>query len=278
MRNEGFEHDVVTLTMTIFNQENSKLLDKNKLTEWQVEFYDKSLVTGIGTAVAFVLEKGDSLSFSERQGLSQGNIPDLYAERGLGCIYASYPQLHRNEDDFNFCFFWFYAGIGVAVAFMQRMLLEQNELTEVCTENAGSSVDAILPYNQVAQSKEPKDGDNYLIDFVAAELKRDLKYLSELGIKLDKGQLAAKTGGVAWAGYEAFTGDWLSALVVGGISLLVGGLTNNYKRIKLMEIKEKWKERLSELNNEQLKYLAEGLEQKYPLVLKRFQNLLQAGE
>lgn len=278
MQGEDIEHAIVALTMTIFNQENSKLLDKNKLTGWQVELYDKSLVTGIGAAVAFVLEKGDSLSFSERQGLSQGNIPNLYAERGLGCLHASYPQLHKNEDDFNFCFFWFYAGIGVAVAFMQRMLLEENELQEVCTENAELSIDAILPYNQVGQSKEQKDEDNYLIDFVAAELKRDLKYLSELGIKLDKGQLAAKTGGVAWAGYEAFMGDWLSALVVGGISLLVGGLTNNYKRIKLIEIQEKWKERLSELDSEQLRYLAEGLERKYPLVLRRFQNLLQAGE
>jgi hypothetical protein len=278
MRNEGFEHDVFALTMMIFNQENSKLLDKNKLTEWQTELYDKSLVTGIGAAVAFVLEKGDSLSFSERQGLSQGNIPNLYAERGLGCLHASYPQLHKNEEDFNFCSCWFYAGIGVAVAFMQRMLLEQSELPEVCAGSAELSIDAILPYNQFGQSKEQNDEGNYLIDFVAAELKRDLKHLSELGIKLDKGQLAAKTGGVAWAGYEAFTGDWLSALVVGGISLLVGGLTNSYKRIKIMEIQERWKERLSELNSEQLKYLAEGLERKYPLVLRRFQNLLQAGE
>ena len=176
MQHDEFEHTIVALTMTIFNQENPKLLDKNKLTESQAKLYDKSLVTGIGTAVSFVLDKGNSLSFAERQGLSQGNIPDLYAERGFGCLLASYPQLHKNEDDFNFCFFWFYAGIGVAVAFIQRMLLEQNELPEVCTENSELSVDAILPPNQVTQSKEPEeDEDNYLIDFVAAELKRDMK-------------------------------------------------------------------------------------------------------
>lgn len=123
MQDEDFEHAIVALTMTIFNQESPKLLDRSNLTEWWTELYDKSLVTGIGTAVAFVLEKGDTLSFSERQGLSQGNIPDLYAERGLGCLYASYPQLHNNEDDFNFCLLWFYAGIGVAVASMHRILL-----------------------------------------------------------------------------------------------------------------------------------------------------------
>jgi len=279
MQDEHYEHAVVALTMRIFNQENPKLLDKNELTKWWAELYDKSLITGIGTAVSFVLDKGDSLSFSERQGLSEGKIPDLYAERGFGRLQASLLQLHENEDDFNFCFCWFCAGIGVAVSFMESMLIRQNERPEVYTENVESTMEAILPHNEVTRSKEPEqDEDDYLIDFVAAELKRDMKYLSDLGIKLDKGQLAAKTGGGAWAGYEAFTGNWLSALVVGGISLFVGGLTNGYKRIKVMEIQERWKERLSELNVEQLTYLAEGLERKYPLLLHRFQNLLQGGE
>jgi len=121
------------------------------------------------------------------------------------------------------------------------------------------------------------DNDS-LIDFVAAELKKDINSLIELGIKLDKGALVTKTGGAAWAGYEAFTGEWLSALVIGGISLLVGGLTNGYKRIKLMEMKQKWMDRFSELNEEQLEYLVAGLRKKYPVLLGRFQNLLQAGQ
>lgn len=122
------------------------------------------------------------------------------------------------------------------------------------------------------------NSEDYLIDFVAAELKKDINYLVGLGIKLDKGKLTARTGGAAWAGYEAFTGDWLSALVIGGVSLLVGGLTNGYKRIKLMEMKQKWWDRFSGLNQEQLDYLAAGLQRKYPLLLGQFQNLLQAGQ
>lgn len=122
------------------------------------------------------------------------------------------------------------------------------------------------------------NSEDYLIDFVAAELKKDINYLVGLGIKLDKGKLAARTGGAAWAGYEAFTGDWLSALVIGGISLFVGGLTNGYKRIKLMETKQKWLDRFSGLSQKQLDYLAAGLHRKYPLLLGQFQNLLQAGQ
>jgi len=121
------------------------------------------------------------------------------------------------------------------------------------------------------------DNDHF-IDFVAVELKKDINYLMDLGIKLDKGTLAAKTGGLGWAGYEAFTGDWLSALVIGGISLLSGGLTNAYKRIKVTEMKQKWMDQLSDLSQEQLDYLAAGLQRKYPVLMYRFQNLLQAGE
>jgi len=139
------------------------------------------------------------------------------------------------------------------------------------------------PDNIVLVSRTPETDNQYLngehlIDIIAVELKKDINYLVGLGIKLDKGALAAKTGGAAWAGYEAFTGDWLSALVIGGISLFVGGLTNGYKRIKLMETKQKWMDRFSGLSQEQLDYLAAGLQSKYPLLLGQLQNLLQAGQ
>lgn len=134
-----------------------------------------------------------------------------------------------------------------------------------------------VPVKQMPSAQQDS-GNDYLIDFVAVELKKDINYLTELGIKLDKGQLGAKTGGMAWAGYEAFTGDWLSALIIGGISLLSGGITNAYKRIKLNEMKQKWMDRFSELNEEQLAYLVVGLQRKYPVLLGRFQNLLQAAQ
>lgn len=120
--------------------------------------------------------------------------------------------------------------------------------------------------------------DDGIIDIYAVQLKKDIDYLMSLGIKLEKGKLATHTGGAVWAGYEAFTGDWLSALVVGGISLLAGPLTNSYKRIKLMEMKQKWMNVLSTLSHEELDYLAAGLAHKYPLLLSGFQNLLQAGQ
>lgn len=121
-------------------------------------------------------------------------------------------------------------------------------------------------------------GGDYLIDFVAAELKKDINYLMELGIKLDKGKLAAETGGLVGTGASAFTGHWLAALVIGGGSLLIGGLTSAYKRIKLREVQQKWFEMFSEMNEEQLEYLAAGLQRKYPLLVGKFQNLLQAGQ
>jgi len=107
---------------------------------------------------------------------------------------------------------------------------------------------------------------------------RDIEYLTSLGISLDKGPLATKTGGTALAGYEAFTGDWLSALVVGGISLLSGAIVGGYKRIKLIEARQKWIQLLAGMDPSQLAYLTLGLSQRYPLLLTGLQHLLTAGQ
>jgi hypothetical protein len=135
-----------------------------------------------------------------------------------------------------------------------------------------------LPRNVRKKTDDQNFDDDYLIDFVAVELKKDISFLMSLGIKLEKGALAAKTGGTAWAGYEAFTGDWLSALVIGGLSFLAVHFTKSYNRIKLMEMKKKWMDKLSGLSQEELNYLSEGLQRKYPLLLGSFQNLLKAGQ
>jgi hypothetical protein len=116
------------------------------------------------------------------------------------------------------------------------------------------------------------------VDFVAADLKRDISHLLDVGIKLDKGELAAKTGGVAWAGFEAVTGDLLSALVIGGIAMLSGNLTNCYKRFEVGKVRKKWIDRLSDMSEDDLAYLEAGLRRKYPALLRSYQNLLQAGE
>jgi len=116
------------------------------------------------------------------------------------------------------------------------------------------------------------------VDFIAADLKRDISHLLDLGIKLDKGELVAKTGGVAWAGFEVFTGDLFSALVIGGIAMLSGGLTSCYKRFEVGKVRKKWIDRLSDMSEDDLAYLEAGLQRKYPMLMHGFQNLLEAGE
>ena len=125
---------------------------------------------------------------------------------------------------------------------------------------------------------QPNSGDYFFIDSVAAALKKDIDYLMEMGIELDKQTLSGHTVGAAWGGYEAFTGDWLSALVIGGISLLCGSFANAEKRIKVQEMQQKWFRWLSNLNQVQLRYLTAALQERYPLLLCQFQNLLQAGQ
>jgi len=116
-----------------------------------------------------------------------------------------------------------------------------------------------------------------VVDFVAADLKRDVNYLLGLGIKLDKGELVAKTGGMAWAGFEVFTGDLFSALVIGGIAMLSGSLTNCYKRIEVGKVKQRWIDRLSGMSQDDIADLEAGLRRKYPVLMRSYQNLLQAG-
>lgn len=157
---------------------------------------------------------------------------------------------------------------------------EGQTVCESCKDKHTDTYHALVSRPRTCQrtlENQGFDGDHF-IDIIAVELKKDINSLIELGIKLDKGTLAAQTGGAAWAGFEAVSGDWLSALVIGGASLLVGGLKNSYKHIKLVEMKQKWIDRLSDLDEEQLEYLMIGLQRRYPLLRLRFQNLLQTDQ
>lgn len=123
-----------------------------------------------------------------------------------------------------------------------------------------------------------KDTDFATIaELLADELKRDVSYIMDLGIKLEKGKLATKTGGAGWAGYEVFTGDWLTALLAGGLALAAGGLANAYGRIKVQEMRQKWFEILSSFNEAELSCLMTTIRRKYPLLLPQVQGLLQPG-
>lgn len=115
-----------------------------------------------------------------------------------------------------------------------------------------------------------------IAEAMAGELKNDVSYIMSLGIKLEKGKLATKAGGTAWAGFEVFTGDWLTALFAGGLALTVGSLTNAYGRIKVQEMRKKWFEILSSLDEEQLSCLMATIRRRYPLLLSQVQHLLQA--
>ena len=114
-----------------------------------------------------------------------------------------------------------------------------------------------------------------IAELLSDELKEDVSDILSLGIKLEKGKLATKAGGVGWAGYEAFTGDWLTALLAGGLSLIAGWLTDAYGRIKLQEMRRKWFEILSSFNEAQLSCLMTTMQRKYPLILPQIKGLLE---
>jgi hypothetical protein len=116
---------VINLLMWIFNEESPKLIDRNAMPKELAELYDKSLFAGIGTAVVFLVGKGDSLSTSELVGLLQGEIPDAYAEDGFWRLLKHLPQVENDEDKRNFCFRWFYVGIKVAIDFTRRKKLSK---------------------------------------------------------------------------------------------------------------------------------------------------------
>ena len=132
-----------------------------------------------------------------------------------------------------------------------------------------------VQFTKVYSLAKPGTKFNAIAELLADELKEDVSYIMSLGIKLEKGKLATKAGGLGWAGYEAFTGDWLTALLAGGLSLVAGGLTNAYGRIKLQEMRQKWFDILSSLNEVQLSCLIATIQQKYPLLLPQIRGLLQ---
>jgi hypothetical protein len=133
-----------------------------------------------------------------------------------------------------------------------------------------------VKFTNVYSLVKPETEFSTIAGFLADELKEDISNILSLGIKLEKGKLASKAGGLGWAGYEVFTGDWLTALLAGGLSLIAGGLTDTYGRIKLQEMRLKWFEILNGLTEVDLSCLMAMIQQKYPLLLSQVKGLLQA--
>jgi hypothetical protein len=152
---------------------------------------------------------------------------------------------------------------------------------EVCVDQPKVNAAYICPhcdvhFTNIYSLVKPGTEFNTIAELLSDELKEDVSEIMSLGIKLEKGKLATKAGGLGWAGYEVFTGDWLSALLAGGLSLIAGGLTDAYGRIKLQEMRQKWFEILSSFNELELSRFMAILQQKYPLLLPQIKGLLQA--
>lgn len=151
---------------------------------------------------------------------------------------------------------------------------------EICIDRPKVNAAYICPhcgvhFTNVYCLAKPETEFDTIAELLSDELKEDVSEIMSLGIKLEKGKLATKAGGLGWAGYEVLTGDWLTALFAGGMSLIAGGLTDAYGRIKLLEMRQKWFEILSSLDEVQLSCLMATIQQKYPLLLPQIKGLLQ---
>ncbi len=158
---------------------------------------------------------------------------------------------------------------------------EETKCASCKSKSSSSKVENVLVTRSDVQpdvTNEEYIDSAIVIDLLAVELKKDINSLMELGIKLDKGKLAAETGGLIGAGASAFTGHWLSALAIGGASLLAGGFTKSYHRIKIKEVCLKWHNTLSSMDQEQLSIVMAGLYERYPVLFGRFQGLFQAAK
>jgi hypothetical protein len=107
------------------------------------------------------------------------------------------------------------------------------------------------------------------IELIAADLQKDLGNLARLNQTLARGASIAGTGGLALAGYEAFAGNWLVTLLAGILFLLAGAWANHHKSLRAARIRQKWINRFSRLDTDQLSTFRSELDAKHPLLLTR---------
>jgi hypothetical protein len=98
------------------------------------------------------------------------------------------------------------------------------------------------------------------------EFRKDIDKLLNLGIKIDKGALVTKAGGILGAGATACSGHWIAALVIGVASLFADTIGDSYKKIKLREFQLKWLSILNQLNNNQRTAFLSMLEVDCPMI------------
>jgi DNA-directed RNA polymerase subunit RPC12/RpoP len=98
------------------------------------------------------------------------------------------------------------------------------------------------------------------------EFRKDIDKLLNLGIKIDKGALVTKAGGILGAGATACSGHWIAALAIGVASLFADTIGDSYKKIKLREFQLKWLSILNQLNNNQRTAFLSMLEVDCPMI------------
>ncbi len=133
------------------------------------------------------------------------------------------------------------------------------------TGNAGTGPEQVLP---VRVNLHPPQRDIY-IELIAADLLEDVGNLSAFRRTLYRSASLVGAGGLALAGYETFVGNWLVTLIVGVSLLLAGGLANRQHGLKTAKLRQKWTERFSRLDAEQLSAFLSEMDAKHPLLLAK---------
>ena len=122
---------------------------------------------------------------------------------------------------------------------------------------------------QVDVRREGDPERDIIVEFIASDLCRDANDLSRLNRTFSRSASVTGAGGLAWAGYEALMGDWLSVLVIGVVLLLAGGLANRHKCLRVTRTRQKWADRFSRLNADQRSLFLSELNARHPLLLAR---------
>ena len=106
----------------------------------------------------------------------------------------------------------------------------------------------------------------FAVKVMAVEFRKDIENLLNMGIKIDKGALVAKSGGALGTVATACSGHWLAAVAIGVVSLFTDSIGSSYKKIKLREFQLKWLKIVNQLNDEQRTVFAMALEVECPLI------------
>lgn len=111
-------------------------------------------------------------------------------------------------------------------------------------------------------------------EVLAEDLVEDCNRLLKLGIMLDKGALGAKAVGIGGGAFAAAQGHWLIGVAIAVVGLLSNVFTEDWKRIKLGEVRQKWFQRLSSMDKPQLHALMGAIQQRHPAMLMQARGML----